>query len=148
MDKRHTNLQPISHEHREILAYCLHLKKGIKTQINLLQLIYYAQWFWQEYLEKHLEQEEEVLAGLLIEHKLWRKLWLEQHEEIRSYFRNKDLSRKDLEDLERKIRANIRFEERELFPFIQKHLTPKTMESISWNKNQEMHCHWIDRFWL
>ena len=147
--KRHKSLQNLSREHHDGLTFSLRLSKGLTKNVDTKRLENYARWFWQSHLIDHFEMEEQHLFPLLDkDHPLLMKA-IEQHEELRAFFKQEHLSRVAIQAIADLVKLHIRFEERELFMYIQEHVDKKELERFSKIHNQQKACPvWQDAFWL
>ncbi|UNY98799.1 hemerythrin domain-containing protein [Zhouia spongiae] len=128
--KRHKALQPLSREHHHGLLLSWKIRSGFKKGIAPERIKNYADWFYKNYLIPHFKTEEEHIFPVLgIDHKLVERA-LEDHQELHLLFEQiTDLSNV-LHRIEQKLDDHIRFEERILFPEIQKTAGDEQMNEI------------------
>ncbi|MGV3539222.1 MAG: hemerythrin domain-containing protein [Rufibacter sp.] len=121
--KRDKSLVPLSREHHFGLLFCWKIRQGLNkgTDLNLLRA--YVRYFWDTILKAHCQEEEVLLARLLPQDHDVRLRLEEEHRLMEKLVdliqegspRNKDL----FKVLDKDLTAHIRWEERELFPYLQ-----------------------------
>ena len=120
--KRHKALQPLSREHHHGLLLSWKIRAGFSKNIAPERIKVYADWFFKTHLIPHFEMEEthvfsileptnELVKKAMADHKLLKRLFEDEHIEIA------------LSKIEKALDEHIRFEERILFPEIQKAAT-------------------------
>lgn len=119
--KRHKALINLSHEHHHGLVFCSRLKKTFNIEKEELQN--FTIDFWDKYLKKHFEQEEIDLLPLINDKGIESK-FLSDHLAIKNLFwiigtpfGNKNEQALELSST---LHEHIRFEERIMFPFLEK----------------------------
>lgn len=154
--KRSRELAPFSRDHHEGLLFVWKIKKGIDNKTPLEILCSYTCWFWANHFKSHFKNEESVLVKHLSADDPMIKQMLKEHEQIKDLVisLDKEPDERSLKLLAGYISNHIRFEERQLFPYIEKMLTPEQMNEISNDLPQELHCDtdpiaigWKDEFW-
>jgi len=126
--KRDKNIQILSREHHHGLLFCWKIKTGIKNAVDPKRIVAYVHFFWDGHLKTHFKEEEDLLF-CTVEDPLCKKT-LRQHDEIRSLLLDLNATYDTLAELITNIEAHIRFEERELFPHLEKSLTAQELLSI------------------
>ncbi len=127
--KRAPELQPLSHDHHHGLQLCWKIRTGFSKQIEPDRIKKYTDWFFKTHLTPHFEMEEqyvfsilepnnELVKKALADHKLLKRLFSEENTEMA------------LSKIEEVLDAHIRFEERVLFPEIQKVATEMQLLEI------------------
>ena len=125
--KRIAELSPLSREHHEGLLFAWKINRGIQLGVAIQRMADYCRWFWENHLEEHFEEEETVFSKLLpSDHPMLVKM-LDDHCEIRSKIDGlRDNATSDsLHRLAQVISYHIRFEERQLFNYVQDISTPE-----------------------
>ena len=153
--KRTEQLAPLSREHHDGLLFVWKIRQGLKNNIEKDRLRSYCNWFWQNHIKAHFFQEEKILIPFMPpDHPLVERLKSE-HAHIRELILEIDRQHdqhayNQLCDL---LDKHIRFEERELFTFLQKELTGDQLDDIY--RQLEIHpisCkeedRWKDEFWI
>jgi iron-sulfur cluster repair protein YtfE (RIC family) len=140
--KRHPALIPLSHEHREMLSFCLQLRKGIQKKEEIKALRSLTLWFWESYVKEHFQKEETQLFPLLKnQNELFRSL-NSQHDEIKAYFESEPDSYQSFQKLEQKLTAHIRFEERIVFQKLQEEIPDNALNQLSLTNQGPKLCFW------
>lgn len=135
--KRSPHLQPLSHHHHEGLVVVRQLQKGLEDHADPEAMREYAVSVWDEHLRDHCELEEIHLLPELRRLQAHRYAWrlLFDHEQISGLverLRTPHAScRTTLSVLVEVMRHHIRFEERELFPFLERQLDEVKLERIA-----------------
>lgn len=150
--KRSKELTPLSREHHDGLLLAWKIKTGLSNNIELKRIADYVDFFYHANLENHFKLEEQFLFSFLpAKNELRIKAEL-QHNEIRAII-NKIKIRVNavyLMELVELLQGHIRFEERELFNYIEQQMPADLLteaainiESHSINKKLD----WPDEFW-
>jgi hemerythrin-like domain-containing protein len=130
--KRNENLVVLSHEHHHGLVFCSRLKKANKADDQVLKS--FVKEFWDNQLASHFESEESLLLPLLQDNKIAEQ-FLSEHDRIRKLIQaisenqNKNV-KEDALKLGILINDHIRFEERTMFPWLEKTITPNELIAI------------------
>ncbi|MEJ6980346.1 hemerythrin domain-containing protein [Pedobacter sp. P351] len=129
--KRNKNLIELSRDHHHGLLLGWKIKEGLKRNVSVGELANYVSHFAGEALIPHFEEEENQVLIYLDSDDEYRKRTIREHSEIRDLINNLPENDKDillkLADL---IEAHIRFEERELFPYIEKTLSVQQLDEM------------------
>jgi hemerythrin-like domain-containing protein len=149
--KRSKELAPLSREHHDGLQYVWKIREGLKNGASISKLKQYTIWSWQQHIKPHFFQEERILLKHMpLDHHLAIRMQKE-HENIREFILSLDQDAENttfiqLCDL---LNDHIRFEEREVFAYLEKTLSEKEREEIY----QQLEAHpvcagiWDDEFW-
>jgi len=147
---RSPQLIPLSHEHYDGLLFVWRIRQGIRREASIPTMNAYIRWFWNNHLQSHFENEEKVLAPHLpADDQLIRKT-IEEHKAIRELIPgDQDLPLAKISLLARLMHDHIRYEERDLFPHIEKKLSPAELNDIASKLKQERSCssEWEIEFW-
>ena len=128
--KRHKALQPLSREHHQGLLLSWKIKTGFSKDIAPERIRTYANWFFKTHLIPHFAMEETHIFTILEEeHELIKKA-LADHKHIKDLFAETEDDAITLRKIEEVLEQHIRFEERVLFPEIQKIATEAQMLQI------------------
>lgn len=147
--KRHSALHHLSHDHHHGLLLCWKIRQGFKLGIEPTRMRTYSQWFWENYLESHFEEEEKVIFPILSEEDPLIKQALSEHKRLRKLFSSWEDPEKTLGQIEEELERHIRFEERMLFPVIQEKASVEQLESIAKKGDREkFQENESDSFWL
>lgn len=150
--KRSKELAPLSREHHDGLLYVWKMRQGLKTGAPLSKLKGYTIWYWKQHIKPHFFHEEKILLPHMpANHELANRL-KKEHENIRELILNLDhdadyTSFIQLCDL---LDDHIRFEERQVFTFLEETLPPEELNNIFLELEQHpLGCEeWNDEFWI
>lgn len=132
--KRNQNLIELSRDHHHGLLLGWKIKQGFKCQIPLDEIKKYIIYFANEALFPHFKEEEEkVLIYLEPKNELYMRT-LAEHRKIRELITKIAESQNPTNELylnlADEIQEHIRFEERELFPFLEATLSDTQLGEI------------------
>ncbi len=131
--KRHPNLVPLSHDHHDSLVFALRIKKYI-TKVDHKIMQQYILHHWESVMKNHFKEEEGCFLSVVDPQHELIVHFTEDHKAIREYIRQLGTDSPDFEKIARafseKLNQHIRFEERQLFPFLQEHLSDQQLEAI------------------
>lgn len=131
--KRSDSILKLSREHHFSLLFCWKLKQGLKNKVQATRIIPYVQYFLNIHLLPHFKEEEEILfvpiAGEIVSRAI------EDHAGIRQLVQGlisypDDHAAEQLRRLSDLLDKHIRFEERELFPHLEKMLSKEQLDDI------------------
>lgn len=132
--KRNKNLIELSRDHHHGLLLGWKIKEGFKRNIPVGTIAAYITFFADKALFPHFEEEETQVLTFLNENDELRRRTIEEHIEIRDLVQrisSPGFSDKEtLIRLARRMEAHIRFEERELFPYIETSLPESELDEI------------------
>lgn len=128
--KRVKELQPLSREHHHGLLLCWKIRTGFSRNIAPERIKRYTDWFYTTYLLPHFELEEEYVFSILKEDNELVKKALSEHRRLRRLFNQGISIEKNLGLIEEELEAHIRFEERVLFPEVQKAASREQLAKI------------------
>lgn len=146
--KRHKALQPLSREHHQGLLLSWKIRTGFNKNIEPKRIKTYANWFFENHLIPHFEIEETLIFPILEpEHELIKRA-LAEHRRLKRLFTETENDTKNLIKIEEELEQHIRFEERILFPEIQKVATEAQLLHIE-NVHQpdSFEDNLVDPFW-
>lgn len=131
--KRHPSLQTLSRDHHEALLQALSLQNAAKGKASQrVQALASFSAAWEELISQHFEEEERLLPPLVKGLAEWKTLFAE-HAELRKIVKrvlrlhkSSDPDPELLRRLSTRLHDHIRWEERVLFPKIEK----KTSEAF------------------
>ena len=130
--KRDPNIIPFSRDHHYGLLFCWKIRQGLTKHIDLDRIRQYVLHFWKFNLEDHFAEEE-----LLLFRDEFDSLCLEakqQHSRIRSLVQAIEGSGASMEVNYRKLADqvddHIRFEERQVFPFLEQKMTKEQLSAV------------------
>jgi len=137
--KREAQLQPLSHQHHNGLMAALLLKKGVDKQADAAVMCDFIISTWNNELRNHFIKEEVYLHphGLQIPSLMekYERMKTEHHQIRRliDAIRNGSSDVKVIIEFHTLLEKHIRFEERELFPFIEEHIQPEQLNELGRN---------------
>ena len=152
--RRNENIVKLSKEHHFSLLFCWKIRQGIKLEIAAARMIKYVEYFKINFLHPHFKEEEKILFAALNDEPV--KKAVKQHKEINSLIskltQNTELSNvEQLAELAELVDDHVRYEERQLFPYIEKTLTAAQLEAVG----EQLHKHsasvkdeYDDEFWV
>ncbi|MGC1204757.1 MAG: hemerythrin domain-containing protein [Flavobacteriaceae bacterium] len=128
--KRHKALQHLSREHHHGLLLSWKIRSGFSKNIDPKRIKIYADWFFKTHLIPHFEKEEAHIFTILNEDNDLIKKAMADHRRLKRLFTEPDDAAKALNKIEEELDKHIRFEERVLFPEIQKVATKDQLTLI------------------
>jgi len=150
--KRSKELAPLSREHHDGLLFAWKIKQGLANGTSVETLCNYTRWFWSNHIKPHFKGEEKVLVKFLPGDNALVQQMFKEHAQIRDLVisLDKEPDSNFLQLLAEVINDHIRFEERELFSYAEKTLSPEQLNEIYNELPDELQCdtEWKDEFWL
>lgn len=147
--KRHKALQPFSREHHHGLLLSWKIRNGFSKNIEIERIKTYADWFFENELIPHFELEEAHIFPLLDADNELIKRALAEHRRLKRLFNDDKDVEKSLHKIEEELEQHIRFEERILFPEIQKSATEEQLALIEDIHSDERFVdNTTDEFWI
>ncbi|TXD83062.1 hemerythrin domain-containing protein [Subsaximicrobium wynnwilliamsii] len=128
--KRHKALQPLSRQHHHGLLLSWKIRSGFNKDVAPARIRVYADWFYENHLIPHFEVEEKYIFPIIGNDHEKVKSALADHRRIKRLFAEKNEDTKTLSKIEEELEQHIRFEERVLFPEIQKVATEEQLRYI------------------
>ena len=149
--KRSLQLTPLSKDHHDGLLFAWKIKQGLKNGADTKVVAEYVQWFWNNHLQEHFNEEEQILAPHLPPENELLQQMLDEHQEIEAMIRiNENIPDESLlAKLAQLIDDHIRFEERQLFSYAEKVIPEKELNLIYGQLLKEAaQCkNWDNEFW-
>lgn len=137
--KREEQLQPLSHQHHNGLMAALLLKKGVEKQAATTVLDDFIVAVWNSELRNHFIKEEVYLHP----HVLQIPSLMEKYEQMKAdhhqirhvvdAIRNGGSTMEQIAEFYTLLEKHIRFEERDLFPFIQEQIQAQQLDELGRN---------------
>lgn len=128
--KRHKALQPLSRDHHHGLLLSWKIRTGLNNSVDPERIWSYSLWFYRTHLIPHFELEEKHFFPLLGTENNLVKEALSQHERLHLLFKEPGNKASSLSQIEKELERHIRFEERNLFPEIQKKATESQLQML------------------
>lgn len=123
--KRHPALEPFSRDHKSGLALARTLQQSRPDALERLRIA------WSGELRDHFADEEKLLLPLLPEKS--RQRLLQEHARLRALIEAPSV---DLAATGDALMNHIRWEERELFPFLESSLTTEQLAALEVDTNE------------
>lgn len=130
--KRNKNLVELSKDHHHGLLLGWKIKQGLKLGVSSKEMIKYINHFAKEALFPHFDEEENQLLPFIGAEDPFRTRTIAEHQQLKELIASlSDSSTEDaLLNLAAVLEAHIRFEERELFPYMEMLLSEDQLEEI------------------
>ncbi len=147
--KRNENLIELSRDHHHDLLLGWKIKTGLKRNVPVDEIANYIVHFARQSLFPHFEEEENKVLIYLEKANPFYQRTIREHSEIRQLINQ--LSIKSLTDASLltnfadTLEAHIRFEERELFPYIENVLSMLQLEQMG-KEIAELHQPYIETY--
>jgi len=151
--KRSQYMVFLSHDHHLGLLFCWKIKEGIKKGVDFLRIRSYINFFWENHLKAHFREEEALLFNRLTDTftrqaKQEHAMLIERINRMNYYEMEND---QDLLAFAELMIKHIRFEERVLFPHLEKELPVSALEGVGAYLQQQHLTPFIDdyqdKFW-
>lgn len=150
--KRSKELAPLSREHHDGLQFIWKIRQGIENGTPLATISKYVSWFWHNHIRPHFHDEENVLLQHLPADNPLVQQMVDEHAQIRDLIISIDQEAQasTINELADFLYKHIRFEERQLFAYAEKELSPDQLNSIFNQLSEEHGCdtEWKEEFWL
>ncbi|MFD2245135.1 hemerythrin domain-containing protein [Pontibacter ruber] len=132
--KRDKSLVPFSKDHHYGLLFTWKLRQGLANGTPIEVLSRYVRYFWETILKNHCKEEEIVLRRLVKDNHPMRIRMEEEHHLLHAIIdkvlAGQRLTPELLNVLQQDLVDHIRWEERELFPYIQQVADPDELQLI------------------
>jgi hemerythrin-like domain-containing protein len=147
---RSSQLTPLSAEHREGMLFLNRIREAL-DQVSIERLRSYTLWYWKNHIKPHFYQEEKILLPYMpADHPLALKLQ-DDHAYIRDLILSldQDADKQSFRSLCDLLDSHIRFEEREVFSYLEQNLSENQLNTI----HTQLETHpvtaeeWKDLFW-
>lgn len=146
--KRHESLRPLSREHHHGLLLCWKIREGLKKGSAPERIKAYTDWFWENHLAGHFEEEEKHVFPLLDQEHPLVKRALSEHRRLARLFQDNENIVQALNRIEDELSKHIRFEERVLFQEIQERASQAELDRIEAIHGEFPDIdEWHDAFW-
>ena len=149
--KRSEALKELSKDHHFNLLLIWKIKQGLKLHVELLRIKNFITHFFNEQIMHHFSVEEKYLFCLLPEQDELRKRAEDEHaaiKKISAEISAENISENTIAEFANLLESHIRFEERTLFPFIEKNISNEKLERASVYFTTEHDDYWQDTFWV
>lgn len=151
--KRHPALVSFSKEHHFGLLLVWKIKQGLANAVAPERISNYVLYFFDEDLQQHFKEEEHALFPKLAAGNALRQQAEKEHEviyDIIGRLRNDKKNEELLQQFAEALKSHIRFEERELFTYLQQILPGSELEAIArhHHNSNDADSRWQDVFWV
>lgn len=150
--KRSPQLAPLSREHHEGLLLVWKIQQGLRLDVDPERIRQYILWFWQNHIKPHFYQEEKILRPYIPADNELLKRMVREHEMIREFILglDKEARKEILSSLSTLLNDHIRFEERQLFAYLEQTLSKEQLDIIFTQLEEHPVCNdvWKDEFWV
>lgn len=150
--KRNENIVKLSKDHHASLMFCWKLRQGIKHHADLNRMVAYVDYFWTHHFSEHFREEEEILFAPL-QDEMVNKAFAD-HRQVNAFIKSlSDRSARDsyetLSELADLVDEHVRYEERILFPHLEKELSESQLEEIGKRlPDHPIKDNFDDAFWI
>lgn len=145
-----STFQPLRDEHVDGMVFANRLR-DFARQVAPERIARYTGWYWMHHIRPHFFHEEKILLPFLPAGNLLAKRLRDEHADIRDLILQLDREpdAHDFKLLAKLLEHHIRFEETELFPWLETHLTENELGQV---KTAIAACPlqrstWTDAFW-
>ncbi len=150
--KRNENIAKLSRDHHASLMFCWKIRNGIKLNASTERMVKYLQYFLHQHFIPHFTEEEEILFAPLLDKEVQKAL--DDHIAIKKLihkisFSSPENHQNELSELADMVDEHVRYEERILFPHLEKELSQEQLESIGKQISDEaIKDNYEDTFWV
>ncbi|HUM97665.1 MAG TPA: hemerythrin domain-containing protein [Chitinophagaceae bacterium] len=153
--KRHKAIVKFSQEHHFGLLLVWKIREGIKKNIDAVRIARYTVFIYDNNLKQHFQEEENLLFSRISEQESLKHRAFAEHQsiyDIIEQIRKTHSTHIQLAAFADLLDKHIRFEERELFNYMQQHFGEDQLEEITnqhhSEKVKDVDGQWDDHFWL
>ena len=153
--KRSEELQPLSRDHHSGLLLCWKIRMGMEMGTAPKRIADYVVFYYNSHLESHFREEELYVFTLVAANDAMVKKAMDDHREIEQLVKQLKSNTVDythLSKFEKLLNKHIRYEERELFSYIEINSDnsglKKAGEIIAGLHSNVSEPAWADDFWV
>lgn len=150
--KRDEAIVPLSRDHHTALLFCWKIRQALKMKVSVSRIAPYILYFWQDHLQTHFDEEENIV--FVIKEDAYCQKAVMEHRQIEKMFialNNEGVDEILLQKLTDALDHHIRFEERVLFPHLERQLSADQLKTIGNMIHQSHHQvkmdEYKDEFW-
>lgn len=151
--KRNEHLVPLSKDHHSTLLFCWKIRAGLKLNVETSRMKRYVHYFWQTHMQPHFYEEETILFVPVQDTAVQKAL--NEHSDIKGQIEiiiaSENIQPLQLKMLADAVDNHVRYEERELFPHLEKMLTEAQLKEIGSKlqtaANTVCNDEFADEFW-
>lgn len=152
--KRNEHIVKLSKDHHFTLLFCWKIRNGLKFEVEPGRIKKYVQYFWKHLMQPHFMEEETILFAPVKDSAVQKAL--NEHADIAQQIKTLDTAVNNTTDqlsaLADTVDNHVRYEERELFPHLEKVLTDEQLKNIgkqiAAQHNVTLKDDFADEFWL
>jgi len=149
--KRSEALKALSKDHHFNLLFIWKIRQGLKLKVEPLRIKNFIDHFFNEQILHHFSEEEKYLFCLLPKDEPLRLHAENEHSAIKKIaaaIAEENISENKIEEFANLLENHIRFEERTLFPYMEKNISYEKLAKASTHFTVEHSDEWQDTFWL
>ena len=152
--RRNESIMKLSREHHFSLLFCWKIREGLKKRTVPQRMVQYAQYFWSNHIQPHFIEEEVILFAPLQDEMVQKAI--DENAAIREAIEALTVLppeniTDELAKLADQLDRHVRYEERQLFPYLESTLSDVQLESISAQLNAlpstTLKDEYEDEFW-
>ena len=150
--KRNENIVKLSQDHHASLLFCWKLRQGVKYDASFETMRKYVHYFWDHHFSFHFKEEEEFLFAPVLDDQVQKAL--DDHQKIKIFIGQiNETGAKDKQDifleLADLVDEHVRYEERVLFPHLEKVLSEEQLKNIGSQISQvALIDEFPEQFWI
>jgi hemerythrin-like domain-containing protein len=150
--KRNKNIVKLSQDHHASLLFCWKLRQGVKFNAPFETMKKYVRYFWDHHFSFHFKEEEEFLFAPVLDAQVQKAL--DDHQKIKIFIEQiNETGAEDKQDLLLELAdlvdAHVRYEERTLFPHLEKVLSEEQLKKIGEQiSDVPVKDEFSDQFWI
>lgn len=152
--KRNEHIVKLSKDHHFTLLFCWKIRNGLKLGIEPGRITNYVRYSWQHHLQPHFNEEESILFAPVKDAAVQKAL--DEHaqieEQIKALISGEGNTAARLSILADTVDNHVRYEERKLFPHLEKVLTNGQLNTIGKQLAAQhypvLKDEFADAFWL
>ena len=147
---RNEQIKKFSREHHSSLLFCWKIRQGLKNNLQPQRICDYIQYYWQQNLQPHFREEEKILFAPIKDRQVQRAI--NEHKQIRRQIEGlaNNLAKidiqKNLARIADMVDDHVRYEERTLFPHLEKKLNKEQLKNIGEQIQKQYSSPLIDQY--
>ena len=147
---RNEQIKKLSREHHSSLLFCWKIRQGLKNNLQPQRICDYIQYYWQQNLQPHFREEEKILFAPIKDRQVQRAI--NEHKQIRRQIEGlannsaKIDMQKNLARIADMVDDHVRYEERTLFPHLEKKLNKEQLKNIGEQIQKQYSSPLIDQY--
>ena len=151
--KRDQHIVPLSRDHHSGLLFCWKIRQGLTLHTDETRLKNYVLYYWEQHLHDHFKEEENILFIIKDDERIQKAV--ADHQRIESLIGTIKQDKADTntyQSLATMVNDHIRYEERELYPYLEQALSQDQLMAIG-EKILQLHANekkdnYADHFWV